>query len=184
MPAALSAASTSIPSLEGNVMRRSWLVIGTLAVALATSSACGPFDASSSNAGGTPIGGPSSASGTPAVAATEKTSTGGAATDVGGDAQFCALAKEKGAQNLEVFDAQSSTPQQLRQVLLNIDALAAAAPEEIHADFARFDEFEHKLFDAGGNPSGDLAQEAGGEELRDSLARIAAYLDQHCGIHS
>ena len=69
-------------------------------------------------------------------------------------------------------------------MLLNIDALAAAAPEEIHADFARFDEFENKLFDAGGNATGDLAQEAGGAELRDALDRIAAYLDTQCGIHS
>jgi hypothetical protein len=168
-------------------MRRSWLVIGTLAVALATNSACGPFDASSGNSGNAPIGRSSTAARTPAAAAAGaagSTSASAAAADDGGAAQFCALAKEKGAQNLEVFDAQSSTPEEQHQVLLNIDALAAAAPQEIHADFARFDEFEHKLLGAGGNPTGELAQEAGGEELRDSLTRIAAYLDTHCGIHS
>ena len=163
-------------------MRSSCLVIGTLTVALATSSACGPFDAGSSNAGSAPLGGSSAATGTPAGTGGNVSSSGETAGD-GGAAQFCALAKEKGAQNLEVFDAQSSTPEQQYQVLLNIDALAAAAPEEIHADFARFDEFEHKLLDAGGNPTGELAQEAGGEELRDALTRIAAYLDTHCGIH-
>jgi hypothetical protein len=172
--------------LGGTVVRHSWLVIGTLAVALATNSGCGPFDASSGNAGSAPIGGPSTVTGTPAAAAVGaagNTSASGGAPGDGGDAQFCALAKEKGAQNLEVFDAQSSTPEQQHQVLLNIDALAAAAPEEIHADFARFDGFEHKLLGAGGNPTGELAQEAGGPELRDALARIAAYLDTHCGIH-
>jgi hypothetical protein len=143
---------------------------------VATGSACGPLDGSSST-GSTP----NSAS-SPAAAAAGASPTGGTADDQ--RAQFCALAMEKGAQNLQVFDAQSSTPAEQQQVLLNIDALAAAAPDEIHADFARFDEFEHKLLAAGGNPTGELAQEAGGQELRDALTRIAAYLDKHCGIHS
>jgi len=167
-------------------MRRTSLVIATLAATLATSSACGPFDGNSGNAGSSPTAGPTAAKtalGAAVAGAAPHASPTGATTG-DGDAQFCALAKEKGAQNLEVFDAQSSTPEQQHQVLLNIDALAAAAPEEIHDDFARFDEFEHKLLDAGGNPTGDLAQEAGGQELRDALTRIAAYLDTHCGIHA
>jgi hypothetical protein len=32
-------------------------------------------------------------------------------------------------------------------------------PVEIYVDFERFDEFEHKLFDAGGQADGELAQE-------------------------
>jgi hypothetical protein len=164
-------------------MRRSWLAIATLTLVLTTVSACGPFDGTSSSASGT--------ASTPNAGVTPDASGKPAATPIGGataggsdgEAYFCALAKEKGAQNLQVFDAQSSTPEQQRQVLLNIDALTSAAPEEIHADFVRFDEFEHKLFDAGGQADGELAQEAGGQDLRDSLTRIGAYLDQHCGIH-
>jgi hypothetical protein len=163
-------------------MRRSWLAIATLTLVLTTGSACGPFDGTSSTAGGTASapnpGVTRHASGQPAATPT------GAATAAGGEAHFCALAKQTGAQNLQVFDAQSSTPQQQHQVLLNIDALTSAAPEEIHADFVRFDEFEHKLFDAGGQADGELAQEAGGQDLRDSLTRIGTYLEQHCGIHA
>lgn len=163
-------------------MRRSWLAIATLTLVLTTGSACGPFDGASSNAGST--------ASTPNTGVTPDTSGQPSATPTGGvkaggsddEAHFCALAKQTGAQNLQVFDAQSSTPEQQRQVLLNIDALTSAAPDEIHADFARFDEFEHKLFDAGGQANGELAQEAGGQELRNSLARIGTYLDQHCGI--
>jgi hypothetical protein len=150
-------------------------------VVLATGSACNPLDTTSSNDGSAPT------SATPATTATMTTTTSATAAapaDGGDAARFCVLAKEKGAQNLEVFDAQSATPEQRQQVLRNIDAMTAAAPEEIHADFVRFDEFEHKLFDAGGNANGDLAQEAGGAELRDSLTRIADYLDKHCGIHN
>jgi hypothetical protein len=167
-------------------MRRSWLVITTLAVILATGSACQPLDGSSGNAGSTPGAAGSAAAGAPPAAGSSpgNASPTGAVADDGGAAQFCALAKEKGAQNLQVFDAQSATPEQQRQVLLNIDALAAAAPAEIHADFALFDEFEHKLFAAGGDATGDLAQEAGGQDLRNALAHIAAYLDRECGIHS
>jgi len=171
-------------------MRRSWLARATstlalttvLTTALTTGSACDPFNRTVDNAGD-PAGGSGGAAGVSAAPA------GGTTAGDGGDggddgSQFCALAKQKGAQNLEVFDGQSETPEQQRQVLLNIDALTAAAPVEIHADFVRFDQFEHKLFDAGGQATGDLAQEAGGPELRDSLARIGTYLDQRCGIHS
>ncbi len=165
-------------------MRRSWLAIATLTLVLTTGSACGPFDTPSSNTGGTAAtsnaGARPDANGQPAATATGGTTAGGSDDE----ARFCALAKQKGAQNLQVFDAQSSTPEQERQVLLNIDTLTSAAPDEIHADFVRFDEFEHKLFDAGGQANGELAQEAGGQELRDALTRIGTYLDQHCGIHA
>ena len=136
-----------------------------MALVLTTSSACGPFGRTASDDRGT----------APAPS-----------TGAGGDdgSQFCVLAKQLGAQNLQVFDGDSTTPEQQHQVLLNIDKLTAAAPDEIHADFVRFDEFEHKLFDAGGQATGELSQEAGGPELRDSLARIGTYLDKHCGIHA
>ncbi len=164
-------------------MRRSWLAILTLTLVLTTGSACGPFDGTSSNAGGRPTAPATGAS--PDANGTPPPNPAGTATATGDDeARFCALAKQKGAENLQVFDAQSATPEQQRQVLLNIDALTSAAPGEIHADFVLFDEFEHKLFDAGGEANGELAQEAGGQELRDALTRIATYLDQHCGIHS
>lgn len=156
-------------------MRRSSLACVTLALVLTTSSACGPFGRTASDGGGTssaPSTGPDSTG----------QSNGGAGGDDG--SQFCALAKQLGAQNLQVFDGDSTTPEQQRQLLLNIDKLTAAAPDEIHADFVRFDEFEHKLFDAGGQATGGLSQEAGGQELRDSLARIGTYLDKHCGIHA
>ena len=150
-------------------MRRSWLAIATLMVVLSAGSGCRPFNGSSDSGGGS----------APVTSSTKQSDPAAGNADA---VQFCALAKEKGAANLQVFDAQSSTPEQAHQVLVNIDDLTAAAPAEIHADFVRFDTFEHKLFDAGGNASGALAQEAGGQELRDALTRIAAYLHEHCGI--
>jgi hypothetical protein len=153
-------------------MHRRTTVAALLAALLIAGSACQPPGGSSPPAASSPRAAPSPAG------------TGQSGSRGDEDAKFCALAKQTGAANLEVFDAQSSTPEQLRQVLANIDALTAAAPPAIHADFVRFDTFEHKLFDAGGNASGDLAQEAGGPELRDALQRIANYLAQHCDIHS
>src|SRR5690348_2547124 len=98
-------------------MRRSSLACATLALVLAAGSACGP------RIGPRPAGEPTAGAGGQKVGETN------------GDPQFCALAKQLGAQNLQVFDGDSTTPEQQRQVLLNVDKLTAAAPDEIHADF-------------------------------------------------
>ncbi|WP_131831558.1 hypothetical protein [Pseudofrankia asymbiotica] len=102
----------------------------------------------------------------------------------GSDASFCALARAKGAANLNVFDGESTTPAEERQVLTNIDDLTTAAPAVIHPDFVRFDTFEHALFAENGTPDPVLAQEAGGEGLRGALQNISDYLGQRCGIHA
>jgi len=144
-----------------------------LAVAVALAAGC---DAAAGNRGGpTPSAQPATSPGR-TVAAT--TVAGGS------DAAFCALARADGAANLNVFDGESTTPTEERQVLANIDDLTAAAPTAIHPDFVRFDAFEHALSAQNGTLDPTLAQEAGGPELRDSLQNISGYLGQHCGLHA
>lgn len=163
-------------------MRRSLLATGALAAVLVAASGCDPLGAAS----GGPVGSaPAGAASAPAGAASGGVAPSAAPSASADDvAAFCALAKRQGVQHLDVFDGQSTTPAEARQWLANLDAMAAAAPEEIHDDYARYDDFEHRLADAGGNATGDLADEAGGEDLRDAINRIAAFLDQNCGIHT
>jgi hypothetical protein len=123
------------------------------------------------------LGSPATA---PGSAAAASTTTPANAAD--GDAQFCALAKARGAANLSVFDSSSTTPDQVRQVVRNIDDMAAAAPPVIHDDFALFDQFERRLLAENETPDPALDQEAGGQELRDALTHLATYLTQTCGI--
>ncbi|ADP81551.1 hypothetical protein FraEuI1c_3544 [Pseudofrankia inefficax] len=140
-------------------------------LALAVAAGCHAGDGATSTA--RPASAPA-ASGSPAR-------TG---TSADADTAFCALARAKGAANLNVFDGDSTTPEQERQVLANIDDLTTAAPAVIHPDFVRFDAFEHALLAENGTPDPALSQEAGGQELRDSLQNISDYLGQHCGIHA
>src|SRR5690349_3346924 len=72
--------------------------------------------------------------------------------DTGGD--FCELARQKGGANLEAIAGDNGSPGDFGQVLANLDDLTAAAPSEIHADFARVDTFEHELFDNDGQVTG------------------------------
>ena len=107
----------------------------------------------------------------------------GGGSTAGGADSFCKLAKDKGAANLGLLDSDDITPEQQRQVVANYDEVTAAAPADIKDDFVRVDKFEHDLLDAGGTMTGQLSQEASGPQLHDSLTKVAAYLDQHCGIH-
>jgi hypothetical protein len=118
----------------------------------------------------------------PAPAASGSPARTGTSADA--DTAFCALARAKGAANLNVFDGDSTTPEQERQVLANIDDLTTAAPAAIHPDFVRFDTVEHALLAENGTPDPALSQEAGGQELRDSLQNISDYLGQRCDIHA
>jgi len=145
------------------------------AIALALIAAAGCQAGGRPDTAAPPVGHPATAiTGQTAVPAGSDTS----------DEAFCALARAKGAENLNVFDGESTTPAEERQVLVNIDDLTAAAPAAIHPDFVRFDAFEHALSAENGTPDPTLAQEAGGTELRDSLQNISNYLGQHCGIHA
>jgi hypothetical protein len=157
-------------------MRRSIRTVAVLALILAAASAC-------------QIGGEQSASGPPGQAAGSTVAPAASAPTLAAsapagddDAAFCALAKQTGMKNLNVFDGNSTTEEQAHQVLANIDALTAAAPAVIKADFQRFDKLEHALFDAGGTPDVSVMQEAGGAEVRDALQHIVDYLKNQCGI--
>lgn len=130
---------------------------------LATATACGPLNTDSSS---------------PAAQATTQSDATTAApkTDPGNDDDtFCELAKQKGIENLA---ADPADPAQTKQILQNIDELAAAAPSDIHADFATFDKVEHALLE----PGGGGAQSVNGAEVRGALTHVSTYLKNTCHI--
>lgn len=155
-------------------MRRKVHTFTVLALVVAAAAGC--------HAGGQASAASTSTRSQPSTVAGQPAAPSATAAD--SDPAFCALARAKGAANLEVFDGDSTTPAEERQVLANIDDLTAAAPGAIHPDFVRFDAFEHALSAENGTPDPTLAQEAGGQELRDSLQHISDYLGQRCGIHA
>jgi hypothetical protein len=111
---------------------------------------------------------------------TSAPSPGDGAPPAGDPDAFCALAKEKGAENLVKIQDQSAAGGDSRDVLANLDAITAAAPSDIKPDFTRLDTLEHALL--GGKPDQKTIAQAESPDTIASLQRIAAYLSDKCGI--
>jgi len=111
---------------------------------------------------------------------TSAPSPGDSAPPVGDPSAFCALAKEKGAENLVKIQDQSAAGGDTRDILANLDAITAAAPSDIKPDFTRLDTLEHAIL--GGKPDQKTIAQAESPDTIASLQRISAYLSDKCGI--
>jgi len=105
---------------------------------------------------------------------------GNGGTPDGDSSAFCALAKEKGAENLVRIQDQSAAGGDTRDILANLDAITAAAPPDIKPDFTRLDTLEHAIL--GGKPDQKTLAQAESPDTIASLQRISAYLSDKCGI--
>jgi hypothetical protein len=111
------------------------------------------------------------------------TATGTAATgnpsggSGGGD--FCALIRAKGgADVLQIDDTSTGDVQTL---LDNLDALTAAAPSDLKADFVVLDKAEHQMFDSG-SPDPAAFARLRDPDVQAALHHITAYLTDECHI--
>jgi hypothetical protein len=133
-----------------------------LATMLALTAAC-----QSSPAGG------GAHDGTGKTGATANAPAGGHA-----DGDFCTLVKAKGGADMLSIDDTSTGD--TTAVVANFDEVAAAAPAEIHADFAAVDQLIHQIL--GPNPDPAAYAKLGEPDMVASLDRINTYLSDKCHI--
>ena len=119
----------------------------------------------------------STATNAPAAAATRPASGNASGGSGGGD--FCAMIRAKGGADLLQID--DSSTGDVQSVLDNLDALTAAAPSDLKADFVVLDKVEHEMFDSG-SPDPAAYAKLRDPDVQAALHHITAYLTDQCHI--
>ena len=106
------------------------------------------------------------------------TATGNASGGSGGG-DFCAMIRAKGGADLLQIDETSTGD--VQQILDNLDALTAAAPSNLKADFVVVDKVAHEMFDSG-SPDPAAFAKLRDPDVQAALHHITAYMTDQCHI--
>jgi len=148
------------------------LVAASLVIATAACSSSGHHSTSAAGpAGDSTLAVPVATS----PGAASSTAAGNAGSGSGHDSQFCDLARQIGSAGLSAPDPLDGDQSKIDAAIAQIDRMKSVAPDEIRADFAVFDQFEHAINDPGSVP-------VPSEGSQQALVHVAQYFTEVCGV--